>query len=216
MRHTFLFSSTTATLLVVGCSGSDRASVENSAYPTAPTAASMVAARSAAAIADSSVPDVNGRWNVAFAGRFTVPDSVVQRLFGVEPEGPITHLRCAGSFTMELVQSGTTFSGLATRTAGSCETGAGIVFVPPPTTWMTTLPIAEGLITGRGVHFLFGSVAGLGCPHNGAITAVDEGRATELRAAGRCIIPGHPQSPAPLDPPPLGTSHDTTFVATRP
>jgi len=128
----------------------------------------------------------------------------------------MTHLRCETSGTMLLVQSGTTFSGLATRTGGSCETEAGLVFVPPPSAWPNSLPVAEGRITGRGIHFLFGVVAGMGCPHHGAITNVEGGTATELKANGRCIIPGHPQSPAPLGPPPLGTSHDTSFVVTRP
>ena len=52
------------------------------------------------------------------------------------------------------------------------------------------LPVADGLITGRAIHFLFGAVAGVGCPHNGAIQDIDESGATELRASGRCIISG--------------------------
>jgi hypothetical protein len=209
MRPTFLFSSSIATLFLVGCSGGERVPLVPSAtYPTAPTQSS--------ASVTSSVPDVSGAWTTTGAAHLTVPSSVVNRLFGIEPEGPITHLRCEGSSSMQLVQSGTTFSGVATRTAITCETGNGHIFVPPPTAFAPTTEIADGVITGRGLHFLIGSVAGLGCPHNGAITGVDSGTATEIRASGRCIIPGHPKSPAPLDPPPLGTSHDTSFVATRP
>lgn len=209
MRRICLLSSSIATLLLVACSGDGRAPLEPSANsPTAPSASLAIAA--------SAVPDVSGLWNWGGGGHITVPSSVVQRVFGIAPEGPITHLRCETSGTMQLTQSGTTFSGLATRTAGSCETGDGLVFVPPLTAWSNSLPVAEGLISGRSVHFLFGSVAGLGCPHNGAITGVDAGRATEITANGRCIVPGHPESPAPLDPPPLGTSHDTSFIATRP
>ena len=209
MRHTYLLSSGMVMLLLVGCSEGDRLPVETSMKsPTVPTASSVTLT--------SSVPDVTGTWHWAAVGQFTVPSSVVERLFGIEPEGPMTHLRCETSGTMLLVQSGTTFSGLATRTGGSCQTEAGLVFVPPPSAWPNSLPVADGRITGRGIHFLFGVVAGMGCPHTGAITNVEGGTATELKANGRCIIPGHPQSPAPLDPPPLGTSHDTSFVVTRP
>jgi hypothetical protein len=117
---------------------------------------------------------------------------------------------------MELSQAGATFTGVTTRNASHCETGGGRVLHLPTATFPNTLAVAEGLITGRAVHFLLGAVAGLGCPHNGAIQDVVEGAATELRATGRCIIPGHPKSPVPRDPPPAGTSHDTSFVATRP
>jgi hypothetical protein len=208
MRPIFLLSSSIVTLLLAACSGGDRAPFESSAnYPTAPSASLAVAA--------SSVPDVSGAWLWAAAGQLTVPASVVQRLFGIAPEGPITHLRCESSGTMQLSQTGATFSGSATRTAVTCETGQGHVFAPPVMAFPNSLPVADGAITGRAIHFLIGSVAGLGCPHNGAITTLDSGTATTLRATGRCIIPGHPQSPAPVDPPPSGTSHDTSFVATR-
>jgi hypothetical protein len=208
MRPIFLLSSSITGLVLAACSGGDRAPFESSAnYPTAPSASLAVAA--------SSVPDVSGAWVWAAAGQLTVPASVVQRLFGIEPEGPITHLRCESSGTMQLSQTGATFSGSATRTAVTCETGRGHVFAPPVMAFPNSLPVADGVITGRAIHFLIGSVAGLGCPHNGAITSLDSGIATTLRASGRCIIPGHPQSPAPVDPPPLGTSHDTSFVATR-
>ena len=210
MRRVFPFSSTVpALLLLTACSGGDRSSVGGvTAYPTAPT--------SALSATPSRAPDLSGSWNWSAVGRLTVPASVVERLFGIEPEGPITHLRCESSGTMELTQTGASFSGLATRTAVSCETGLGHVFVPAPPGFTNSLPVEEGTITGRGVHFLLGSVGGLGCPHNGAITDVEDGTATEITANGRCILPGHPQSPAPLDPPPLGTSHDTSLVATRP
>jgi hypothetical protein len=208
VRPIFLLSSSIATLLLAACSGPDRAPFEPSAhYPTAPSTPFVVAA--------SSVPDVSGAWVWAAAGHLSVPAFVVQRLFEIEPEGPITHLRCESWGTMQLSQTGTTFSGSATRTAVTCETGRGHVFAPPVMAFPNSLPVADGVITGRAIHFLIGSVAGVGCPHNGAITSVDSGTATTLRATGRCILPGHPQSPAPVDPPPSGTSHDTSFVATR-
>jgi hypothetical protein len=208
MRATLWFSSSAAIVFVAACSVTDRREFEPATTSAAPTGPS--------AIATSPVPDVSGAWNWSASGHLTVPATEVERLLGILPEGPITHLRCEGTGTMELSQTGATFSGMATRNAGRCETGGGRVLERPTATFPNTLPVAEGLITGRGVHFLLGAVAGLGCPHNGAIQVVVEGAATELRATGRCIIPGHPQSPVSRDPPPAGTSHDTSFVATRP
>jgi len=208
MRATLLISSSTAMVFLMACSGADRTAVEpvgNSAVPTGPSA-----------IGISSIPDVSGSWIWSGVGHLTVPASDVQRLLGILPEGPITHLRCEGGGTMEISQTGSTFSGLVTRTTDRCETDGGRVVERPSATFPNTLPVVEGIITGRALHFLLGAVAGVGCPHNGAIHDVVEGVATELRATGRCIIPGHPQSPVPRDPPPAGTSHDTSFVATRP
>ncbi len=209
MRPTHLFASSILALTLTACAGGDRVPVaESLPSPSAPTTASATGAGTAA--------DVSGSWTWTADGQFTVPASVVTRLFGIEADGPITHLKCTSGGTMQVVQSGSTFSGSATRAGGSCETGAGLVFVPPPAAWPSSLPVTQGLVTGRAVHFQFGSVAGLGCPHNGAATHLENGIATELKANGRCIIPGHPQSPAPVDPPPAGTSHDTSFLATRP
>jgi hypothetical protein len=208
MRATFVLSATALIVFLVACSEADRAgsgAMATSAVPTGPSA-----------IVTSAVPDVSGLWIWSGSGHLTVPSTEVERLLGILPEGPITHLRCESTGTMELSQTGTTFSGLATRNTSRCETGGGRVLELPTATFPNTLPVLEGLITGRAVHFLLGAVAGVGCPHNGAIQDVQEGAATELRATGRCIIPGHPQSPVPRDPPPAGTSHDTSFVATRP
>ena len=206
MRATFLISASSAVVFLIACSGTDRA-LEPMASPAVPTGPS--------AVESSSVPDVSGSWNWSGAGHLTVPSADVQRLLGIQPEGPITHLRCESTGTMELSQAGAIFNGSATRSTSRCETGGGHVFALPTTTFPNTLAVVDGQITGRAVHFLLGAVAGLGCPHNGAIQDVEEGAATVLRATGRCIIPGHPQSPVPRDPPPAGTSHDTSFVATR-
>ena len=207
MRARFIFSCI-APLVLMGCASDGQG-------PSQRTSISPIAPSTQSAVAAASIPDLSGSWSVSGTGYLTFPPFVAP-VFGIEPEGPVTHLRCQGSGTMQLVQSGSTFSGLFTRTAITCETGGGLVFVPPPTAFAPTLEVADGVITGRGLHFLLGSVAGLGCPHNGAITNVDAGTATEIRANGRCIIPGHPKSPAPLEPPPAGTSHETSFIATRP
>jgi hypothetical protein len=208
MRATFLLSASPLITFIVSCSGADGAASRAMTNPAVPMGPS--------AIVTGSGPDMSGSWNWSAAGHLTVPASEVERLLGILPEGPITHVRCEGTGTMELSQTGLTFSGLATLTSRRCETGGGRVLELPTATFPNTQAVADGLITGRAVHFLLGAVAGLGCPHNGAIQDVVEGTATELRATGRCIIPGHPQSPVPRDPPPAGTSHDTSFVATRP
>jgi hypothetical protein len=208
MRATSVTSVTALVVFLVACSRADRIASGALATPAVPIGPS--------AVVTSAVPDVSGSWNWSGAGHLTIPASDVERLLGIEPEGPITHLRCEATGTMEVSQAGTVFNGSATRSTSRCETGGGRVLALPTATFPETLRIAEGLIEGRAVHFLFGAVAGLGCPHNGAIQNVVEGVATELRATGRCIIPGHPQSPVPRDPPPAGTSHDTSFVATRP
>ena len=209
MRLTFLVgASPVVVAFLVACSGVDRAASERTASSAMPTGPSVVVT--------SSQPDVSGSWNWSGAGHLTVPASEVQRLLGIEPEGPITHLRCEAAGTMELSQIGARFTGSATRHTSRCETDSGRALELPTSTFPNVLPVADGLITGRAIHFLFGAVAGVGCPHNGAIQDIDESGATELRASGRCIIPGHPQSPVPRDPPPGGTSHDTSLVATRP
>lgn len=139
MRPTVLLSSSLVTLLLGACSGGESGALVHTApFPTAPT--------QSFAGPGSSAADVSGLWNWGARGQFTVPRAVVERLFGIEPEGPVTHLRCETSGSVQLVQSGTTFSGLATRTAGSCESGDGLVFVPPPTAWPNSLPVAEGVI----------------------------------------------------------------------
>jgi hypothetical protein len=208
MRATFVVSATALIAFFVGCSRADRVASGALGTPAVPTVP--------APIVTSSIPDVSGSWNWSSAGHLTIPDSEVERLLGIEPEGPITQLRCEATGTMEVSQAGTIFNGSATRKTSRCETGGGRMLELPTATFPETLPIVEGLIKGRAVHFLFGAVAGLGCPHNGAIQDVVEDVARELTATGRCIIPGHPRSPVPRDPPPAGTSHDTRLVATRP
>lgn len=192
-------------LLLAACSdgNSNLATPPVPSVPTGPSALQSV-----------SVPDVSGSWNWKAEGHISFPP-LAAPIFGIEPEGPITQMWCETSGTMELIQAGTTFSGMATRTSLLCETGGGRALVPPGG-FPDSLPVADGLLTGRGVHFLFSALAGLGCPHNGAIIDLEGGRARTLSATGRCIVPGHPQSPAPLAPPPRGTSKDVTWQATRP
>lgn len=200
-----------ASLLSVAC-GDARPGLQPSSFP-AETVAPPV--RAATSLTSSSSPsDVSGTWTWSSTAHLTAPPFVAQVIFGIPPEGPITQLRCESSGTMTLVQIGTAFRGSATQ-AAVCETGEGHVFVPPPAAVPVSMAVVDGRLIGHAVQFRF--VAGdLPCPYEGIITDADQGMATALRATGRCIIPGHPQSPVPLDPPPAGTSKTTLWTATRP
>jgi hypothetical protein len=111
----------------------------------------------------------------------------------------VTHVTCHDSGVMTLAQSGATFSGSATQ-AGTCETRGGQVVAAP---FPALVNIVDGTINGRSIHFLFGSDDFSFCPYIGTIAVLDGGLAVELRASGRCIAPGHPQNPLPVDPPPV-------------
>lgn len=207
MRPIFLVLSSIGIAGLSACSGENRvAFAPPASVPTTPSSSFAAA---------GSVPQLAGAWAWTATGRLTVPESQVEIVFGIPAEGPVTHLRCDSSGTLQLSQTGSAFAGLASRTTARCETGGGRVFVPPSTAFPPVLPVADGTIRGRAVQFLLGQVAGLGCPHHGAIVDLDDATAVEFRASGRCIIPGHPQSPVPVEPPPLGTSHDTSFIAAR-
>jgi hypothetical protein len=212
MRVRLLFTLIAASFLSVACSGDARPGLQPTSFPAGLAAASALPATSPANA--SSPSDVSGAWTWSSTAHLTAPPFVAEFIFGIPPEGPITQLRCDSSGTMTLAQTGTAFSGSATQ-AAICETGEGHVFVPPPAAVPPSMAVADGRLTGHALQFRF--VAGdLPCPSEGVITEFDQGMATAFRATGRCIIPGHPQSPVPLDPPPAGTSKTTVWTATRP
>jgi hypothetical protein len=200
MRASLLFSLGAAMSLQVACIEDERA--YSSGGPTAPMAL------------QASAPDVSGAWSWSATQHLTVPPFVAELIFGIAPEGPVTQLRCESTGTMQLAQNGVAFNGSATQTV-NCVTGGGHAFVAPPMAAPPSFAVAEGRITGNAIHFLFGS-GDLACPYSGVITGSDGGTATDLTATGRCIVPGHPKSPAPLDPPPAGTSKTISWTATRP
>lgn len=167
-----------------------------------------------AGVGPASIADLSGSWNWSRVELLTMPPFVAQLLFGIAPEGPVTKMTCEGSGELTLNQMGSTFSGVQTLLSATCETKGGIVFVPPPQASPILSDIVEGEIKGRSIHFV--SVADiLGCPHNGVISGVNGGTATGLKATGRCIVPGHPHSPVPMDPPPAGTSKTVSWEAVR-
>ena len=212
MRERLPFVLSAAAFLLAACSGADLRDFQPTALPTAPAAPSIPAASSNANA--SSPADVSGTWNWSSTEHLTFPPFVAQLIFGIQPEGPVTQLRCDSTGTMHLIQSGGAFTGSATQTA-VCETGRGHVFVPPPAAFPIALVVTDGQIIGHSIHFL-SSGADIPCPFNGVITGFDNGTATDLSATGRCIVPGHPKSPVPFEPPPAGTSKTLTWTASRP
>lgn len=185
--------------LALGCSGEG------------PLATSSAADRSLQA---AVVPDLGGAWSWSNVEQLTLP-AFVAEMFGIPVEGPITHVRCEGSGTMTLNQVGTSFDGVIVRTDTICRTKGGFEFEPSPGLSPPASDVVDGTIRGRSIHFM--TVAGpLFSPHHGTIAAVENGLATELRATGRTIVPGHPQSPVPVDPPPGGTSKTILWEAVRP
>ena len=161
-----------------------------------------------------AVADVSGSWTWSNVEQLTLPDFVAA-MFGLPVEGPITHVICESSGTMQLTQAGASFSGSIERNAASCETKGGFDFMPSPDFSPPFLDVVDGSIQGRSIHFT--TVGGpLFAPHQGVISEVESGVATALKATGRTIVPGDPKSPVPLDPPPAGTSKTISWEAERP
>jgi hypothetical protein len=207
MKITLRSAIIAATTVIVGCGGSTRSDGDGPSRLVGP------AAVGASSHAQSGPPDVGGTWTWNSHEQLTVPPFVAQLIFGIQPEGPVTRIRCDTTGTLTLSQSGATFAGSATQQA-VCETGKGHVFVPPPAAVPPTMDVVEGRINGHSIEFVFTGGL-LSCPYNGVITSFANGTATGLRATGRCIVPGDPRSPVPLDPPPAGTSKTLELTATR-
>ena len=155
---------------------------------------------------------VAGDWNWSSTEQLTVPDWVAA-MFGMPSEGPVTRLVCESSGTLELIQNGSTFSGSGEQTSITCETGGGEVFVPPAEFSPPFFSVVEGTIRGRSIQFVTGGP--LPSTKRGVISAFDGGVAEALSATGRTIVPGHPQSPIPAEPPPGGTSKTLSWEAVR-
>jgi hypothetical protein len=164
-----------------------------------------------------STIEVAGTWDWRREEILTVPADFAF-IFGIQPEGPITHFRCEVEGVITLAQSGDALSGVEVETASLCETRGGQVFTQPGLG--LPIPIHEGRVTGRAVELLIGDPV-LRCPIRAVIEKAENRTAARMRGTGRCVIPGHPKSDAPegspldLDPPPAGTEKIVVWEATR-
>lgn len=205
-----------ATALLVGC-GDDTPT--GPADPAADAQAGPEAGRATGGELSARAPlDVSGDWLWTRSEILTVPADFAF-VFGIEPEGPVTHFRCELEGVLTLDQAGATLSGVEMETDSRCETRGGQVFTQPGLGAL--IPIPEGRIADRSVRLVVGDPV-LFCPIQARVEEIEAGRAISMRGTGRCIIPGHPKSDAPqgspldLDPPPAGTEKIVAWVATRP
>lgn len=153
--------------------------------------------------------DISGAWDWHETGRVNLTVEAAT-MFGVTPEGPRTHITCESGGTLTIVQTGDTFTGFATQSS-LCESNGGQVFVPAP--FPPALDVVDGRINGRHIEFVFGA-GPIPCPYK-ASARVEGGAVAALVGTGRCIVPGHPQSPLPVPPPPVAPTKTIRWVATR-
>lgn len=166
-----------AVALLIGCSD---------AAPTAPDLAQA-----------QPVPDVSGTWEWSEVTHIRATPFAAEVVFGVTPEGPVTHFTCPSSGTLTVVQSGATFSGTSTQNPSLCTTQGGQT-APGP--FPPTLDLVDGELRGRSLRFSFDAGA-FPCHYRGAFLASTD----EWRASGSCEVP-----------PEFGTDKIVGFVATRP
>lgn len=166
-----------------------------------------------AAASPPSPADVSGSWNWSRVEQLTFPAWVATDIIGIQPEGPTTVARCQGSGTMSLIQADASFTGTFVQTAQECTTQGGQAFQDPAA--FVPVAIDEGRIRGQSIGLLLDGVV-VDCLYHAVISEVQAGVALALAGVGRCIVPGHPKSELPLDPPPAGTSTTLSWEAWRP
>jgi hypothetical protein len=173
----------------------------------APTEPGMLPAYAVAAAA--SPISVAGDWHWTREERLTFPPFAALAIFGVQPEGERTVATCHAEGTISFNQDGTSFSGTEVTVAGICETQGGQAFAIDPAASVA------GEVVGRvSLHMIFQGM--VPCLLHAVARDITDGVANALAGGGRCIIPGHPQSPVPgFDPPPLGTEVITSWNAVR-
>ena len=145
--------------------------------------------------------DVSGTWAYAGEALLIVPDWMAEFVLGIDPEGPRTHIRCTFSGTAELVQNGATFTGTDMEDPNQCVTRGGQVFQDEG----GPVSVVDGRIRGRSVSFVIDNFP-VFCPQQLLISEIQNGVANRMSGTGRCIVPGHPQSPVDAPPPPVGVS----------
>lgn len=186
-----------AILLLAGCSDEaptsvDLGSVEPSSAPE--TAAAQ------------QVPDLTGTWAWSETTVIQVREPYVVPFFGIQPEGPITHVRCDSEGTLSLNQTGSTFNGSGTQSS-TCVTQGGQA-VPAP--FPPTLTLIDGEVRGRSFRFTydagpFPTGETIFCPYQGSIR-VEGDMAVELKGHGDCLLPNEQE---------FGHDHVLDFEAAR-
>lgn len=162
-----------------------------------------------------AVIDVSGDWLWTQEEKLSFPAWVARDIFGIDPEGPTTQARCTVTGTMTLEQVDDAFSGVSVRTGGECSTSGGQVFSGSESGGPR--PGFDGQIHGRNMAWQELAAGGtVACSMRAVISAIDGTTAIELRGGGPCVVPGHPKSVIPLDPPPGGHQTVLSWRATRP
>ena len=162
-----------------------------------------------APLAAAAPIDISGTWDWHEVSRVVLTEEAAP-MFDVTPEGPRTILNCESGGTLTINQVGNTFTGFATQSS-LCETKGGVQVVPP--VFPPALDVIDGRINGRHISFTYGA-GPIPCPYTASIRMTG-GTAEALVGTGRCIIPGHPQSPLPVPPPPIAPGKTIEWVATR-
>jgi hypothetical protein len=194
-------------IAVAGCADGGISGVAGMSSGRGSLAAGLTSAGSGA--------DVAGDWQWSQELVLILPAWAAQGIFGIQPEGPTTYSRCSATGAMTLSQTGSTFTGTSQATSGQCVTKGGQIFlgVAPA----QPQPIVGGMIRGRSLQMhRIGAGGSVDCTSHGVITEVQDGEATALKGGGPCIVPGHPKSNVPLDPPPGGVQTVLTWTAVRP
>ncbi len=201
-----LLALTLGTAWLAGCS-------ESGVTDVSPTRSDGQAVPPSARAYAGPAADLGGDWNWTSEEHLTIPDWVAVAIFGIQPEGPTTSARCENSGTMSLDQTDASFTGELFRTTHQCVTRGGQIFQDPAA--FAPRAVTDGRIRGRSVRLRLDGPL-VECLYHAVISDIQGGVATALDGGGRCIVPGHPQSDVPLDPPPAGTSKTLDWEAVRP
>lgn len=191
MNNNLLAAAMLSVLLLAGCS--DTSVLGPDLATETPTSAVKV------------TPDVSGSWEWSEVTEIKATP-IAAFIFGVVPEGPITHLTCPSSGVLTITQNGSTFSGSSTQTPGTCTTRGGQTGQPP---FPPTLELVNGNIQGRSFRFSFLVEGPLGeppmpCNYRGALR-VTGGATSAFQGSGSCEVP-----------PELGSDKILHFTAVRP